>query len=173
VNAQKAPPVVAVSPPKSSEGTENIDEKHVDLVLFMAMKNLQQPTYANLVTFGGSFGLKTETILKGLIRKIKDGDIGYAANFDPMLFQVYQNIFDAAKITYPITFTIEDAWNRFSNLKLGSPEALVKIFQDLGTKYPDLLNFSSSQPGMPEDTISFRRLFPNSIQFLVQKRWAL
>jgi hypothetical protein len=144
-----------------------------ELVIYLAIKTIQVPSYSNIIMFGGSFGLKIEALLLAMIQKLKEGDLGYASNIDPLLGQLYQILFDVGKLDYPLTFTVEEAWKRFASLKCKDPEALVVFFKNLSMQYPEMLNLSSTTPGMPEDLITFRRLFPNSILFVGKKRWAL
>jgi hypothetical protein len=108
-----------------------------------------------------------------MIQKRQDGDLGYTEEIDLQLTLVYQILFEGEKVKYPLTFTIEEALKRFSALKCPDPEKLVIFFKNFTNKYPKLLNFSSTTPGMAGDLITFRRVFPNPIRFVGKKRWAL
>jgi hypothetical protein len=144
-----------------------------DMILYQALKQLSNPSYSNILSFCTSFGLKTEIIIQSLIKRLKEGDVAYINLKDPILIILYKKLFKSTIIEYPIAIKVIDVLTKLPELKLKTPVDVVDFFKDLERKYSGIAILSSSQLGEPEDLITFKRIFPETISFTVQNRWAL
>ncbi len=148
------------------------ESKIEDLILFIAIKELNNPNYSNMLRFCTSFGMKTEIFIQKLFNRLKSGDILYTRNKDRQLDTIYSTLLNYPKLRHPFTIKVIDAYNNFDKFNFSSPFAVIEFFTEIRKKYPELVMLSSSKLGEREDLITFKRLFPNHIKFQCSNRWS-
>ena len=148
------------------------ESKIEDLILFIAIKELHNPNYSNLLRFYTSFGMKTEIFIQKLFNRLKSGDIIYTKNKDQQLDMIYSTLLNYPKLRHPFTIKVIEAYNNFNEFNFSSPFAVIDFFTELRKRYPELVMLSSSKLGEREDLITFKRLFPNHIKFQCSNRWS-
>ncbi|MFW9997631.1 MAG: hypothetical protein ACFFD4_36665 [Candidatus Odinarchaeota archaeon] len=151
--------------------TKAADYPFNDIVLFLAIKNLEKPNFSSISLFCSSFGIKNETIVKILAKKIKDNDVSHDEITDPVLKLVHANILDKSARNFPLTISVTDALSLFKDLNITDPLELIKVFKKLENDYPGLVQMSSSQLGSPVDLFTFKRIFPENVVFKLTNRW--
>jgi hypothetical protein len=144
-----------------------------EIVLFLGLSKIKNPTFSNIIDFCSSFGMKTNDILQTMIKKIKEGDLAYDPPEDSELINVYSALFNLKKIESPLTIKINEAYNIFNDLNFNKPVDIIQFFKKLHKKYPNFVVLSSSTFDKREDLITFKRLFPNQIMFKLANRWAI
>lgn len=144
-----------------------------EILLFTALNELKTPSYSNILRFFSSFGVKTEDTLKTIIKKLREKDIIYKGNFDSDYKKILEIILNFQNFEYPITFTIQDALQKFHSLAYKYAPDFIQFFTKLSEKYPELLTFSSSKIGEFPDLITFKQIFINNLNFYLNNNWDL
>lgn len=160
---QKAP--LEELPPKELIGFE--------VVLYLSISKLREPTYTKIMEFCSSFGMKSQDIINIVLKKIKQGDISYTKPKEPKLAKILDTLLEMEKLDLPLTIRISEALNIFNNMNFEQPIELVNHFKSIKKSYPNFISMSSSQLDKQEDLITFKRLFPEEITFKLSKRWLI
>ncbi len=144
-----------------------------EILLFLAISKLKDPTYNNIMEFCTSFNLKSNEVLKTILKKIREDDIILSINNGSDLRDIYEDLFKLENFQLPFTIKINEAFQILSNFKFESPLKMIDFLKSLKKKYPELLTLSSSKHNQREDLITFKRLFPNHVKFKLNNRWIL
>lgn len=144
-----------------------------EILLFLSISKLKNPTYSNIIKFCTSFNLKSNEVLSTILKKIRDDDIVFLIDDGSDLKLIYQDLFELENLQIPLTITVNEALKTFPHINVTTPFELIEYFKDLRKKYPDLVALSSSKHNQPEDLITFKNLFPNQVKFQLKNRWIL
>ena len=171
----KTPPSQQVKKQKPERKPTTSSEQGTlqEIVLYLAVRNVQNPTYANIQTFCAAFGGKGEETVNLLLRKIREGDLTFPMPADPLLAHLYKKMIGQPKLSYPLTLTLHEAWNWLQERGVKTLAEVAAIFQNLAQQYPGFVALSPSKPGEIEDLITFQRLFLDDIKFAPAGRWKL
>lgn len=151
-------------PPKELIGFE--------VVLYLSISKLREPTYTKIMEFCSSFGMKSQDIINIVLKKIKQGDVSYSEPDDPKLANILNTLLEMEKLDLPLTIRISEALNIFDNINFEQPIELVSYFKNIKKSYPNFVSMSSSQLDSQEDLITFKRLFPEEIILQLSSRWS-
>ena len=149
------------------------EEIGFEVVLFLALSRMRNPTFTKILEFGSSFGMMSNEIIKIIIKKIKEGDLSYELAENSELKNIYTVLFKLKNLELPLTIKVIEALDMFNNINFGSPIDAVNFFSNLQKKYPNFVVLSSSRLDKHEDLITFKRLFPDQIIFKLSSRWAI
>ena len=155
---------------KRSEKKISIDPIH-ELILYNIVQNLVGVKYSEILKFFSSFGIKTEIALRTLIKKLKDGDIIYKGDIKSDYELILNKILEIPKIKYPLTMSIQEAFEKFKFLEFKFPSELMNHFSVLEKKYSGFIGLSSSKIGEPSDLITFKEIFIDRIKFHKNNNW--
>ena len=147
-----------------------IDPIH-ELILYNIIQNLDGVKYSEILKFFSSFGIKAEIALRTLIKKLKDGDIFYKGDIKSDYELILNKILEIPKMNYPLTLSIQEAYEKFKFLKFKFPSELMDHFGALANKYPGFIGLSSSKIGEPSDLITFKEIFIDQIKFHKNNNW--
>jgi hypothetical protein len=142
-----------------------------EIILFNAINKINNPSYSNILKFFSSFGIKTEVTLKTILKKLRDKDIIYKGNTDPDYEKILKFIISSENFTYPMTFSIQEALEKFKFLNFKYASELIQYFYELSQKYPELLTLSPTKIGESPDLITFKQIFINQLKFYPNKNW--
>ncbi len=173
--------VTALNKGKSylKEGRKNLSsssEKQVaissDIVLYLAISNINSPDINQILRFCSSFDIKTSDTLYSLKKRIGNGDIIYHHDFGVELDSLLKIFISKGKIDFPFTIKVQNFFKEFPNLKLNTHEQVIEYFLKMKSKYSEFINLSSSKLGYPVDLITINSLFPKHVHFKLNNRWA-
>lgn len=149
------------------------EEIGFEIILFLALSRMNNPTFTKILEFCSSFGMKSNEILKVLIKKVGEGDLLYELPYGSDLDFIYKPLLSLKKLEIPFTINVREALNIFNNIKFKGPLEVMHFFKNLQKKYPNFVVLSSSRLDKNEDLITFKRLFPDQIKFKLANRWVI
>lgn len=144
-----------------------------EIVLFLALSQLKNPNFNKIMEFSSSFNIKSNEILEFLLKKVREGDIWYNLPENSILSKIYIDLLNLKNLKIPFTIRIDEALEIFNHLKFQSPLEVLDFFKGIKKEFPNFISISSSKLNQREDLITFKRLFPDSIIFKLNNRWAI
>lgn len=144
-----------------------------EIMLFLAVSKLKNPTYNKIMDFCTSFNMKSNEIIDILLKKLREGDISYDLPKNSILEKVYLDLLEIKNLKIPHTIRIDEALDIFTHLNFQNPLNVLDFFNGLKKEYPSFLSLSPSKINEREDLITFKRLFPDAIIFKLTNRWAI
>lgn len=144
-----------------------------EILLYLSISKLKDPTYNKIMKFCTSFNIKSNEVLKTILKKIRENDIILSINDSSDLKAIYKDLFELENLQLPLTIRIDEAFKIFSSFNFNSPLEMITFFKTLKKEFPELLTLSSSKHNQREDLITFKRLFPDRVKFKLNNRWIL
>ena len=149
------------------------DKIEYEIVLFLALSKIKDPTYNKIIEFCSSFNMKSNEIIEILLKKIREGDISYNLPANSILRDIYLDLLNFRNLKIPYTIRVNEALGIFNHLNFHNPLDVLEFFKGIKKKFPNFISISSSKLNQREDLITFKRLFPNVINFKLNNRWAI
>jgi len=149
------------------------DKIEYEIVLFLALSKIKDPTYNKIMDFCSSFNMKSNEIIESLLKKIREGDISYSLPVNSILRDIYLDLLILKNLKIPHTIRINEALEIFNHLNFQNPLDVLVFFKGIKKEFPNFISISSSKLNQREDLITFKRLFPNVIRFKLNNRWAI
>jgi hypothetical protein len=149
------------------------DKIENEVVLFLALSKIKDPTYNKIMEFCSSFNMKSNEIIEILLKKIREGDIAYNLPVNSILREIYLDLLNLRNLKIPYTIRVNEALEIFNHLNFHKPLDILEFFRGIKKEFPNFISISSSKLNQPEDLITFKRLFPNIINFKLGNRWAI
>jgi len=149
------------------------DKIEYDIVLFLALSKIKNPTYNKIIDFCSSFNMKSNDIIEILLKKIREGDISYNLSVNSVLRDIYLDLLNLKNLKMPQTIRVNEALEIFNHLNFQNPLDILEFFRRIKKEFPNFISLSSSKLNQREDLITFKRLFPNLISFKLNNRWAI
>ncbi len=149
------------------------DKIEYDIVLFLALSKIKNPTYNKIMDFCSSFNMKSNDIIEILLKKIREGDISYNLSVNSVLRDIYLDLLNLKNLKIPHTIRVNEALEIFNHLNFQNPLDALEFFRRIKKEFPNFISLSSSKLNQHEDLITFKRLFPNLINFKLNNRWAI
>ncbi|MHA1683671.1 MAG: hypothetical protein ACTSUE_22225 [Promethearchaeota archaeon] len=162
----------------SHDNLKTLNSQFVDLCLFSCMQSIHDPTFSIIQGFLSSFGVKTDQILKRLLRNVKRGHIRLENVPDDdygvfLRFLIEQDILEKEN-QYPITKRFSDAYPTFK--KINNSKGIndfVEFITRLAKSHPRFITMGSSKIGNPPDFFSIKSFFIESITFTPSGPWRI
>lgn len=149
------------------------DKIEYEVVLFLALSKIKDPTYNKIIDFCSSFNMKSYEIIEILLKKIREGDISYNLPVNSILRDIYLDLLNLKNLKIPHTIRVNEALEIFNRLNFQNPLDVLEFFRGIKKEFPNFISISSSKLNQHEDLITFKRLFPNIINFKLNNRWAI
>jgi len=144
-----------------------------EIVLFLALSKLKNPTFNKIMEFSSSFNMKSNETLEFLLKKVREGDISYDLPKNSILGKIYIDLLNLKNLKIPLTIRVDEALEIFNYLKFQNPLKVLDFFKGIKKEFPNFISISSSKLNQREDLITFKRLFPDIIIFKSNNRWAI
>ena len=149
------------------------DKIEYEIVLFLALSKIKDPTYNKIMEFCSSFNMKSNEIIEILLKKIREGDISYNLPVNSILREIYLDLLNLKNLKIPHTIRVNEALEMFYHLNFQNPLDVLEFFRGIKKEFPNFISISSSKLNQREDLITFKRLFPNIINFQLNNKWAI
>ena len=149
------------------------DKIEYEIVLFLALSKIENPTYNKIMDFCSSFNMKSNEIIEILLKKIRESEITYNLPPNSILKEIYFDLLTLKNLKIPHTIRVIEALEIFNHLNFQNPLDILEFFRRIKKEFPNFISISSSKLNQREDLITFKRLFPNLISFKLNNRWAI
>ena len=156
-----------------SETLKVKDKIEYEIILFVALSKIKNPTYNKIMEFCSSFNMKSNEIIEILLKKLREGDISYNLPVNSLLRDIYYDLLNLRNLKIPHTIRVNEALEIFNHLNFKHPLDVLKFFKRVKKEFPNFISISSSKLNQNEDLITFKRLFPNAINFKLNNRWVI